>query len=195
MINKRKVRPSFFQVRLDTEVDNMWHKKKWIIIGVAVAVVVLAAGILGGVAYAQSPTPSSAGIGAGTGKTLLERVATILGIDQAKLKDAVNQAEKDMSVDNAKAFLDKQFQAGKITQKQEDDYLNWLKSKPADLPANLGMGQGGRMGPMMGSQNGMHQGGMGFGGGLPRFPGKVGPQATPGSPSPKVSPSATPSPS
>ncbi len=170
-----------FQTGFNTEVDFMWHKRKWVIIGIVAAVVILAAGILGGVAYAQSPTPSSTtGTGTGTGQTLLDRVATILGIDKTKLQDAVNQAERDMSVEKAKTSLDKQVQAGKITQKQEDDYLNWLKSRPTDVPPNLGI-QGFGPGKMMGPR-----GGMMFRGGFPPFPGKPG-TATP-------SPSATPSP-
>jgi hypothetical protein len=147
----------------------MWRKKKWVIIGVVAAVVILAVGILGGVAYAQSsPTPT----GADQGKTLMGRVATILGIDQKKVEDAFSQAQKDMRTEAEKARLDQMVKNGKLTQKQADDYQSWMNSKP-DVPAipnaEPGMGKG-RMG--------------GFGGGFPCFPGKMGANA----PSPSASP-------
>jgi hypothetical protein len=147
----------------------MWRKKKWVIIAVVVAVVVLAAGILGGVAYAQAPTST----GKDTSKTLLGRVATILGIDQKKVEDAYSQAQKDMRNEGEKARLDQMVKDGKLTQEQADKYQSWLNSRP-NVPANLdGV-------PRMG----MGKGRMGFGGGFPCFPGNMGgkapaPSATP----------------
>ncbi len=143
----------------------MWHKKKWIIIAVAAAIVILVVGIIGGVAYAQtaSPTPS------GTPKTtLMGRVAQILGIDQTKLENAFTQAEKEQRDQAAKARLDALVKQGKITQQQADDYLKWLQSQP-----NMPPGFNAQQGPMMGPKGHM---------GFPGFHGLPGPSGTPKAP-------------
>lgn len=115
----------------------MWHKKKWVIIAVVAAVVILTIGILGGVAYAQPPTPS----GTDSGKTLLGRVAAILGIEQQKVEEAFSQAQKDMQKDAQKARLEQMVKNGKLTQEQADKYQSWLDSRP-DVPKNLDIGPG-----------------------------------------------------
>jgi hypothetical protein len=146
----------------------MWRKKKWVIIAVVAAVVVLAAGILGGVAYAQTPP------GTDSSKTLLGRVAEKLGLDQKKVEDAFAQAQKDMKVEAEKARLDQMVKNGKLTQTQADEFQKWLDSRP-EVPANLGGA------PRMG----MGKGRMGFPGGFPCFPGGMVPQApAPNVPSP-----------
>ena len=55
----------------------MGSKKKWIIIGILAAVVILAIGLIGGAAYAASGTTNDT-----AGNTLAARVAAILGLDQ-----------------------------------------------------------------------------------------------------------------
>jgi uncharacterized membrane protein len=144
----------------------MWHKKKWIIISVVVAAVILVVGIVGGVAYAQTATPTAAN----SGKTLMGRVATILNIDQKKVEDAFAQAQKDMKNEAEKARLDKMVKDGKLTQDQADKYQSWENSRP-DVPANLDIKPG--AGP---------RGGMGFRGGLPCFPGMGAGPVPPGTP-------------
>ena len=118
----------------------MTGKKKLIIIG-ALATVVLA-GSIGGVALAaQSGTANSAGaavaqVGANVTqpKTLLSRVATIMGIDQTKLEAAVKQAQNDAQTDATKQRLQNMVAQGTITQAQADAYLKWLQSKPDEAP-------------------------------------------------------------
>ena len=97
----------------------MWRSKKFII-GAVLAVVVLA-GSLGGVALAQTESVSD-----GSGKTLLARVAEILGIDQQKLEDAFAQARTDMRDEAFQKLVDE----GKITQEQADQYKVWLQARP-----------------------------------------------------------------
>jgi hypothetical protein len=120
----------------------MWRKRKWIIVGVIVALVVVSAGIAGGVVYAQSSgsqsTPKT-----NPGKDLADRVATILGVDQSKVEAAFTQAEKDMQSDAAKNYLQGLVTAGKMTQAEADSYLQWLQSRPQtpqglNLPPAMG---------------------------------------------------------
>jgi hypothetical protein len=115
----------------------MWKTRKFIIVAVLIAVVLVAT--VTGVAMAQD------GQGVGPRQTLLNRVAELLGIDQAKLQAAFKQAlgeqRETLKQKGAAALdkgLDKLVKDGKITQAQADAFEAWLKSKPADIP-NIGI--------------------------------------------------------
>ncbi len=105
----------------------MWRRKKWVIITVAAAILLV--GTMGGMALAQTGENS-------TGKTLLARVATILGIDQQKVEDAFAQAQRDMQSEALDSYLKNLVDQGKITQQQADQYKSWWQSRP-DLPAGM----------------------------------------------------------
>ena len=114
----------------------MKRSRKLLVVGV-VAAAVLLAGTIGGVVLAQTGDATG-----GTGNTLLARVATILGIDQQTLQDAVTQAGKDMRQEALSNRLKSLVDQGKITQDQADQWKTWLDSKP-DMPSGLGgLGQG-----------------------------------------------------
>jgi len=103
----------------------MWRKRKWIIAAAILAVVVLLAGSVGGVALAQTSST-----GDNPEKTLLARVAAILGIDQQKLEDAFAQAQKEMRDEALDSRLRGLVEKGKITQEQADQYRQWWQSRP-----------------------------------------------------------------
>lgn len=105
----------------------MWRSKK-VIIAVVVAVVLLV-GSIGGVALAQTGSTSQ-----DSGKTLLARVATILGIDQKKVEDAFAQAQREMRDESLNNYLKNLIDQGKITQPQADEYKKWLQSRPDAAP-------------------------------------------------------------
>ena len=97
----------------------MWRSKKFIIVAVLAAVVLV--GSTAGVVLAQTGSTDTT-----SGKTLLARVATILGIDQQKVESAFTQAQTEMR-DEA---LQKLVNEGKITQEQADKYKAWLQARP-----------------------------------------------------------------
>jgi len=97
----------------------MRRSKKLLIAGV-LAVVVLV-GSISGLALAQTGSTDTT-----SGKTLLARVAAILGIDQQKVENAFTQAKDEMR-DEA---LQKLVEQGTITQDQADQYKAWLKARP-----------------------------------------------------------------
>jgi uncharacterized protein HemX len=140
----------------------MWRSKKFIII--ALLAVVVLAGSIGGVVFAQteneednSPATQQA--------ALLEKVATIyeentgVAIDPDQLKAAFKQAGQEMQDAALDKYLSGLVDEGKITQEQAQEYKDWLKAKP-DVPALPGLGG-----------SGGHRGFGMFGGGFPRWGG------------------------
>jgi len=101
----------------------MWRSKKLIV--AVLAATVLLVGSIGGLALAQTESASDS-----SGKTLLARVAAILGIDQQKLENAFAQAQREMRDEALDKYLKNLVDQGKITQEQADQYKKWWQSRP-----------------------------------------------------------------
>lgn len=86
-----------------------------LVIGSAVGLVLIG-GAIGGVAYAQSPTPGTGG----QTKSFVQRLAERLGLPQAQVEQAVRDARGDV--------LNDAVGAGRLTQEQADR----LKNRPVD---------------------------------------------------------------
>jgi hypothetical protein len=148
------------------------RKKKWLIVGVVAVVVLLVAGVVGGVvAHAQSPTPGASAVN--PEKAFADRVAKILGEDPAKVEAAFTQAQKDIQDEALTNKLNSLVQQGKLTQQQADQYKQWWESRP-NVPAVV--------------PNGPMGGGFGMKGGF-RCPPGFG--KAPAPPSPTASPSVS----
>jgi hypothetical protein len=65
---------------------------------------------------------------------LTSRVAEILGVDQQKLDDAVNQAKGELPKETPDARLQELVANGTLTQQQADEIKAWMESKPSDIP-------------------------------------------------------------
>lgn len=144
-------------------------RKKWLLVPVIVGVFAIVSTTA---IFAQTPTPTP---NSSPVKTFASRVAGILGLSEMQVKDAMDQANKEMRDEAIKARLDAMVAAGRITQSQADEYYQWYQSRPEGLE---GLG-----GPGRGKGFGGHHGPRGFG------PGKM----MPGSPIPSQTPSTTPS--
>ncbi len=101
-------------------------KKVKILVSVLAVVVLLA---VGGAAAVTAQEGASANATA-SGKTLLARVAAILGIDQQKVEDAFAQAQREIRDEALGSYLQKLVEQGKITQEQADQYKAWRQSSP-----------------------------------------------------------------
>jgi len=124
----------------------MWRSKKFI---VAVLIAVVLVGSMGGVIFAQTENGDDS-----QPKTLLVRVAEILGIDQQKLEDAFTQARSEMQDEALDSRLQNLVNEGKITQEEADQYKVWLQARPdTPLPESFGRFGGHSF------QGGMRQGG------------------------------------
>ncbi len=104
-------------------------KKKWLVIPVVMGVMVLAMTVLGGVALAQTDDSDSSS----TWSSFTSRVASILGLDETTVKDAMDQAAKEMQDESLKTKLDSMVAEGRITQEQADEYYEWYQSRPESL--------------------------------------------------------------
>ena len=102
----------------------MGGRKKLIITGLLAGVLLV--GSIGGAALAQTGSTDNTT----SGKSLLGRVATILGIEQQTLEDAFAQARSEMRDEALDNYLQKLVNEGKITQEQADQYKAWWQSRP-----------------------------------------------------------------
>ena len=100
----------------------MWRTKKLIITAIVAAVVLV--GSIGGVVLAADGDDDS------QPKTLLARVAEILGIDQQTFEDAYSQAQSEMKDEALDIRLQKLVDEGKITPDQAEQYKVWLQAEP-----------------------------------------------------------------
>ncbi len=107
----------------------MWRSKKFIFI--ALLAVVVLAGSIADVAFAQigtTTTPSD------NQTALMARVASILGIDQAKLESAFTQARQEQQAAALDNCLNAQVAAGKITADNAAKYKGILFFVDATFP-------------------------------------------------------------
>ena len=104
-------------------------RKRWMITSFLVGL--LTVGVAGGAVLANDDEDGSSITG------FAARVAGILGIDQTQVEDAFKQAREEMADERIQAKLDAQVEAGRITQEQADEYIEWYQSRPDD---GIGMG-------------------------------------------------------
>jgi hypothetical protein len=124
----------------------MWRSKKFIIVAVLAAVVLV--GSISGVVLAQTGNGDASNPQTQY-ETLLNKVCAIYeqntgtAIDAAELQKAFDQAQSEMQSEALKNRLQSLVDQGKITQDQADQYLKWMESKP-DVPFKSGLrGMGG----------------------------------------------------
>jgi len=72
------------------------------------------------------------------------KMAAALGVTVEAFQAAVKQAEKQIADEALKAKLDAMVAAGRLTQAQADEYLQWLQARPEGVPGILpGIGDNG----------------------------------------------------
>ena len=97
-------------------------RKRWLIGTVLAALMAL--GIAGGVVLAQEADEDS------MMKSFAGRVAEILGLEETRVQDAMDQARQEMFSERLQEKLDKMVESGRITQEQADEYKAWIESRP-----------------------------------------------------------------
>ncbi|MBQ11301.1 MAG: hypothetical protein CMJ45_07120 [Planctomyces sp.] len=117
-------------------------RRRWITI-LAVAGL-LAAAITGGAVMAQETggeeAATSTPVPAPEPTTLLGRVAAILGLEEAAVEDAFQQARKDQRTEKYRAALDRKVEKGFITSEEADEQFLWFQSRPDSLAGSFRKG-------------------------------------------------------
>lgn len=103
------------------------------LIAVLAIVGVVAAGITGGVAVAQT----SDGGEAAPVQGFVGRVANILGLEPEQVQDAFLQARREMQNESLKMRLDRMVERGLLTQEQAAEQYNWFQSRPENLAPGI----------------------------------------------------------
>ena len=106
-------------------------KKVKIIISTLVAALLVTLGTTATVMAQEEPAPPACQSG------LLTRVASILGISQEELANALRQARQEMRDEAIDRALDKAVELGRITPEEAQEIKGWLEQKPAALGPRL----------------------------------------------------------
>ena len=103
---------------------NRW-KKIWILVPTAIAVLAISIVTAGATLAQQNETTDSPVAG-----KFASRVATILGLDETQVQDAMDQARQELKAEAIQSRLDSLVEEGRITQEQADEYREWFESRP-----------------------------------------------------------------
>lgn len=107
-------------------------RKRWIAVSVLTGALALAG--LGGTVLAQTGDEDTPAVIVAAGQDdLLARVAEIVGVDEQALKDAFDQAAEERRDGALEAFLDAQVEAGRLTEDEAQEILDWHSSRPEAL--------------------------------------------------------------
>ena len=124
-------------------------KKRWFLVPILAGG--LAIGIMGGVALAQDD---------GTGDVspwskFTSRVAVILGLEEAQVQDALDQAAREIQDEALQQKLDWLVEEGRLSPEQADEYGSWHQSRPEGITPFGGFGDRGfHRGRMWGGRGG-----------------------------------------
>ena len=103
-------------------------KRKWFLVPLLVGV--LAVGLIGaGSVLAQTDESDEQS----PRQSFAARVAAILGLEEAEVQDAFQQARREMENEALQQRLERLVEAGRLTQEQADEYLEWYQSRPDSL--------------------------------------------------------------
>lgn len=93
------------------------------------AVTVLALGLTGGVIWAQEGnTPDE-----GARHSMASRVAAILGLGEAEVEAAFQQAGREMQEDKFDMRMDRLVEKGQITEDEAVEAVDWYKARPENI--------------------------------------------------------------
>ena len=115
-------------------------KKYWI--GIFAVAALLMGAITVGVVAAQDTGDGATTVEGETSaaKTILGRVAAILGLDEATVEDAFQQARKDQKTEAYREKLDRQVENGRITSEEAQEQFLWFQSRPDSLTGSFRRG-------------------------------------------------------
>ncbi len=110
------------------------NKRRWLYALLLTGLLVI--GVTGGTVLAQGGEED----GDSPVKGFASRVAGILGLGltEAQVQEAFDQARAEMQDEALQAKLDKLVESGRLTQEQADEYKEWYDSRPDTLTPGFG---------------------------------------------------------
>jgi len=142
-------------------------RKHWFFVALLIGVLVIGA-TAGAVMANGDSTSTDSPL-----KSFASRVAKTLGVDEAKVEDAMKQASREMEDEAIQKKLDNMVAQGVITKEQAEQYKQWYQARPEGVSPGFPFAKRGGFGGMMGGGRGGH--GMGFKRGVPATPGTPAP--------------------
>ena len=103
-------------------------RKRWVVAALSVALVTIA--VTGGVVLAQEEGTS----GDSPAKSLVARVASILGLSEDEVQGAFDQAAGEVRDEMLQRKMDRLVESGRLTPEQAQEYLEWYESRPESMP-------------------------------------------------------------
>ena len=73
-------------------------------------------------------------------KTILGRVAAILGLEKATVEDAFQQARKDQRTQAYREMLNRRVEKGRMTSEEAEEQFLWFQSRPDSLTGSFQRG-------------------------------------------------------
>jgi hypothetical protein len=111
--------------------------KKRLLIPVAATMMVISVFTAGAVMAQEDGTDETPAV-----PSFASRVAAILGLDEAQVQDAMDQAHREMQEEALRDRLDSMVEQGRLTQEQADEYYQWYQSRPEGIRGFGGPGPG-----------------------------------------------------
>ena len=133
-------------------------KRRWFLATILVGVLTLV--LAGGAVMARANGTDGESIS----NTLASRVAVILGLDEAQVQEALDQAAKELRRERqdqaSQQRLNRLVEQGRLTQQQADEQQAWYESRPEGRTPRLRFaGRQGSFGGMMPGGRRWHRGG------------------------------------
>lgn len=119
----------------------MRRRTKIMVVAVVAVILALVAGLTSTV-FANGSEDGADTTDNSSASTFASKVATVLGLDESQVADALKQARQEMQGEVVGNLLDKAVEKGLITQDEADQIEAWWQSRP-DALANLGLGKPG----------------------------------------------------
>ncbi len=100
------------------------NKRRWLYALVLMGLLVI--GVTGGAVLAQGEGEN----GDSSVKSFASRVATILGLEEAKVQEAIDQARTEIQDERIQSILDRKVESGLMTREEADQYAEWYGARP-----------------------------------------------------------------
>ena len=106
-------------------------KKRWYV--GSLTAVLLAIAITGGAVLAQEGETN----GDSPLRSFVSRVASILGLEEAQVQDAIDQAAGEMQDEALQSRLDSLVEGGRLNQEEADEQWEWYQSRPDSISPGI----------------------------------------------------------